>query len=379
VEVPFFPRERRRSRRGFSWRQATVWGGVLIGVLIVGLGIVKAGRAWRSRDAAQRDREVSALVDTAESAERSGQFDIAFQQVCAAIARAETVGGRPYPGLDDLRRRKESLALRDVKQRLEGCAHRAPEAAVAEATALLARLDKDPALARLRPEVLEALERSRMSAAILDLARARQAWNQGNAKAAIEGCERVLGSLRRTSSDQAASLVEEAQSIAVEIASRSGVVLPPVHGSFVLGSSDEYDQLLGSVAAQALHKRGYVVQPRLPVLRATWDKHAPYRATIQVDEREEGHYLQSVYPLIKIDVLLELTRGGAPFWRLPLTTRTRTPIPGLAAYEAGRLATAQKRASDGYKRIYDDSREILREQFPAKLRNMPGPVPPLTH
>lgn len=375
VEVPFFPRERKRPPHGVRQRSVIICTLVFCAVLVAGIAITSAGRALRTKGLAERDRAVAAFVASADSAERSARFDLAFEHLDAAIQRATKDKESPYSALPELRARRDALAVRDVKQRIESISQRPPTEALAQCRALLARLDADPAVELLRPELLEVLEQARMNAAIADLAEARNAWEQRNALRAVAACERVLGALTRTTSDHAARVIADADEIAVDIAGRLGVVQLPVRGKFLLGSGAAYDQILGTLVADGLQKRGYVNQPRLPALRAVWEKHAPYRVTIEVHEQEEGHYLQSVYPLIRIDSRLELTRTGSSTWQLPLTARTRSPIPGLAAYEAGHLATSQRRGTDGYKRMYDDSQAVLRELFPTKLRNLPAPLP----
>jgi hypothetical protein len=50
------------------------------------------------------------------------------------------------------------------------------------------------------------------------------------------------------------------------------------------------------------------------------------------------------------------------------------PIPGLLAYEAGHLATSQKKNADASKTIYKDARAVFQELFSSKIKNLPGPT-----
>jgi hypothetical protein len=51
--------------------------------------------------------------------------------------------------------------------------------------------------------------------------------------------------------------------------------------------------------------------------------------------------------------------------------KTRTPPPGMTAYEAGRLATAARRSPEAERRLYDDALAIVEERLRGQLRALP--------
>jgi hypothetical protein len=348
--------------------------GALGVVALLGVVVSLSWRAWDLRRIEDRDREVNALVASSVSAERSGRVGEALRDLQAGLDRAVSGGVvSSSPRLEEWRRRRDALARRDLESRLEQAQALPPSQTITVCQTLLKRCDDDAGLKDYRQTVLDALERARQTAANADLEDARQAWSSGHAAPALAACERALARAGDLSLDDRRRVFTEVRETATAIANRCGVVLEPIRGKFQRGSVPLYQELLGPTLEDALRQRGYLPRPDEATLRAVWDEHASYRVTFQITESDGPMYLHSVQPIIQIGLELTLYRGEVVLWSLPVYAKTRSPVPGLSAFEASRIATAQHRTAEIARRLDEDARAVLLEAFRTRLRNLPAP------
>ena len=121
---------------------------------------------------------------------------------------------------------------------------------------------------------------------------------------------------------------------------------------------------------------GYLVAPADSPWAEVWVKRAPYEATSKVIESHDDLYLQSQNRSTRIDGQFLLTRRGQMCWQDRVFAQTRSPIPDLPAFIAGKLATAGHRDPEIERRLRDDARTAWHLQAVRKFRGIPAPPAP---
>jgi hypothetical protein len=326
VEVPFFPRARRRGRP-------------------------KKWQFW-ARVGAACALALFALAGL-------GQLVRTFQRASAVSEKVE----RPR-----LITRDEAKTGLDAAERLEATA---PTDSVKRYESLLERVRANPELADLRDRIQSERDRARERSIAADLALAHQMVDSSDVASAVRLCERVVWSVAALPPGRGITAREEAISLADHVASTRGVLLEPVRGKFVLGSTASYDDELHPVMAAALEKQGYATLAHGSPFESLWEKHAPYRMLLQLTESQNEEYLQSRNRTSAIEGRAAFNHGSSEVWFFQVAAETRVPLPNIGAFEDTRLAFAPKRNPEVEQRFYQDARNSFRNKAVQRLRDLP--------
>jgi hypothetical protein len=393
VEVPFFPRAdqimrsrsaRRRGRSAWwAWRSWPVWARLTVPLLCVAVAVALAYRVVRSRWQSADAAALVEMVETSLRAEKAGRLGDALTELQSALARAERMAPPP-PGIDDLRRRRDALSLREAEAKLAALSGPVadPGSAVGQVLTLRARAARDPALADLATAIEAALERLRQTWAQADSVEAAKALEAGRPDRAMDLCERLHRTADELPAEPRHRLQDEAAAIARRIIARYGTIVEPVRGQFTLGTPDSYTTQLRPIFLEGLRNHGYLPRPAQPVWPDLWTEAAPFRIVFEVVERQDESYLQSPNRISQIDGKMEMVRGGKAFWHDTPSARTQVPVPALPAYQASRVAVSAHRSPDFERVLYNNARAGLLERIGLSIRNLPpcpdsGPVPAL--
>jgi hypothetical protein len=386
VEVPFIPRagpiKRMRRDRASRKHQRAVWAvaWIVIAAAFLVVGVAGARQVvrsrWRSADAVTLER----LLESSRSAESQHRLGEALSALEAALA----LGARCDPktcNLEELRRHRKELALREAEEelaKLEGdpSGSRVDTGQrVGRALTLRARVETDAALAGLLERVDTAVQRLRIAQVEADASDALEAEQEEIPDRAMELVVRI----HRTAEDLPSSLrvrwQRDAAAIATRLISKYGLIAEPLRAHFTLGSAASYDSAIQPVLGHALREAHYLVRPKSPLWEDTWAKLAPFRLTMEVTERQEGAYLGSPNRLSLIDARLGLWREKEQIWHIEPHAVTTVPLPGLAAYQASRLAVGSHRNPELEHMLYDNARSNLAERLSTALRSLPSSRP----
>ena len=391
VEVPFFPRadqivrSRRARRRGrnpwWAWRSWPVWARVAVTLLSAAVVVALAHRVVVSRWQSADETALAQMVETSTKAEKAGRLGDALMELQSVLARAERMATPPH-GIDELRRRRDDLSLREAEAKLAALSGPIadPGPAVGQVLTLRARAMSDPALAGLETAIEAALERLRQTWAEADSVEAAKAFEAGRPDRAMELCERQ----HRTADELPAAprhrLQDEAAALARRIIARYGTIVEPVKGQFTLGTPDSYTAQLRPIFLEGLRNHGYLPRPAQPVWPDLWSEAAPFRVVFEVVERQDESYLQSPNRISHLEGKMQMVRDGATFWHDTPNARTQVPVPALPAYQASRVAVSAHRSPDFERLLYNNARAGLLERIGLSIRNLPpcpdcDPVP----
>lgn len=378
VEVPYLPRggvwTRSRFRKARpSWVIPLAWAGV--GLLAVVLAILAGWGTIASRGRAARVATLDEFLRAADDAESARQPGRALAEVEAALAYLRSEGTdlvRPE-GLDEIRRRRDGLSVREAEARVAAAAGRPPDDAAGDLLSLQARARSDRALDPLAPTIREALDGARRRQVADGLAGALRARDDSRPFDTLALAERALVVADKLDADAFRAATAEAEGLASPIVGRIGVIVDQAPGQYTLGSAEAYDIGLGARLADALRRIGYAPRPPSGHLRPLWDRLAPARLSFRVGESQEALYLQSPSRLSEIVASLALTRGPSTPWQDRVTARTRVPLPDLPAYIGGRLAVSDHRNPETERRLYEDARVQVFDMVTLKARGIPGP------
>lgn len=384
VEAPYIPRaeEVRRLRRVRSARRRgrwTFWARAVLGVLVLAIVAVGGERAVRSRHDHVKADELAVLLESSREAEKAGRLGEALYEIEGALSVARAL--RPPPSnLEELNRRRDTLALREAKAQVAALASVSsgtaadPARAVGTALTLLARAAKDPALSGLVDAIRLELDRHRESWSRADMLSAAQALEEGNPSGALQLCRRAFDTARALDSAPRKDLLDEAEALARRVIERHGVVIQPPKGHFTLGSPKSYAELLNPLITSALVGQGYVLRTggSGTAWDELWNSTAPYRVTLDVTERQDDTYLSSPSRLTHIDAKLILWRKQTPLWSQSPNAASQVPLPGLPAYLASRVAATDKRNLECERLLYEDARSSLIGRLGENLRHLPG-------
>ena len=375
VEVPFLPRATgwkrgRRPPRRSPWASKTLRGAIVFAsVVLMGLMATKMiGGRVRSGN----ERVLAELMASADEAESSRRYDIAFREIAGAVAHARTFEPEGSERLAELERRRDRVSLLEVKSRLAAVDALDPDHAVVESLELAERSRRDRALAPLAGAIEARLAGSRSRQAEADHELARRAFDGGHDPEAVAAAERLHDRAGHLAEPDARRFRDAAEALIEAAVARSGVALPPVTGRFSAGSAEAYAATLERHRVESLRLKGYLPQPRRSPWSGLWDEKAPFRETVQVVETREGLYLQSKNRTTQVDGTFELFHGGRPAWKARVVARTREPLLGLPAYLAGHLATSDKHDPEAERRFHDDALAQFVEQAAKNLRGLPS-------
>ena len=299
----------------------------------------------------------------------------------AALAQARTIDLPGSARLAELDRVRARVALREARARLDALERLGSDALLGEALTLLQRSRTDPVLATLAAEIEARVAEAQSRRVEADALAARLAIDQGRAGDAFDAAERWHAHAGDLPGPEARRAEADARSVIEGLVSRFGIALTPTSGRFVLGSGEGYDQSLSPPLVELCRLKGYLPPPRADSpWHSSWDSLAPYRLTLQVAESQQGYYLQSKNRTMEIGGSFEFLVGGRTTWRNRVVASTTQPLPGLRAYQAGRLATADHRDPAVERRLHEDALAQFVEQSARILRGLPAPdrsAPPL--
>jgi hypothetical protein len=369
LEVPFIPRtvcqRRRKKSKRLKARVRLGFGIAFAAILVLG------GATWvRNRDRGASREELQRLIASSQEAERGGRLDRALVEVTAALELVRRQGLNPP---EDLAGRRDDLSRREAAAQLDKLGGLPPDEALGRALTLKDRARHDPALAGLAGRIDEALAAARSRKARTALTAAREALSDGRDEAALRQATEALAQAERLPAGVAKPIQDESYEIMTSAVERVGVVVGPPRGRFFLGSAGAYGTDIQRPVIEALKARGYVMPPS-PSWKSLWERHAPYRFTIDAAETPEP-YLQSANRGSRIEVRLALLRQETPLWSAILNGRTRTPPPTMAAFEAGLLATSTRRDPSAEHRLYNDALGQVLDRLPNQLKTLPAPRP----
>ncbi len=386
VEVPFLPRAdgwkrgRPTRRRSKPWRESKLLRAA-VGFAALALAVLAAGRMVGGRVRSDRERVLAELIAARDRAELGGRLGPALVEAEAALAQARTID-RPGSGrLVELDRRRGEASAREARARLDAVDALDPDRALGEALTLLARAGKDPALASLAPSIETKAAEARLRRAGADLEAARRWLGEGRPAEAFDAAERLDRHAEGLAEADAGRSRADARAVIEEVVGRFGIAVPPTSGQFLAGSGEGYDKALRRPIADICKIRGYLLPPASgSPWRPLWDELAPFRLTLRVVEAQDIPYLQSRNRTSQVDGHYEFARKGTVAWQARVATRTRQPLLDLPAYQAGHLATSDRRDPAVERRFHDDALAQFVEQsarslkgLPARPREAPGP------
>jgi hypothetical protein len=375
VEVPYLPRTVRpkQARRGLRWKRKSPWvrwawiGTAFLAVLIVMAGV---NRMIRARSRSAHEKVMAELIASADADDRAGQYDQALDAIQRALVEAGRIEPLDTARIEELRQRRDRLARRGAEMRLAALAVLDPHQAVDSARGLLVWVRNDPVLSGLVEAVQEQLDRARSRTVEADLATARQLLASRPAEALALG-ERIAATAEELPPDLRDRSLAEAEALLSQVIERQGALIEPVRGTFTLGSAPGYASALGPALAEALRAHGYVPRPPKTSWGTLWDKRAPFRATIEINESQPETYQQSQNRMSYIDVNLALNREGSPVWQNRYAAQTRETLPRLRAYQASRVAVSDHRSLEFERLLYEDAHAQIVEKAIPVFRTLP--------
>ena len=376
VEVPFLPRNpawkrARPSTRRSPWLESKILRAAIVfaSVALLGLG---ATRMIGGRVRWDKEQVLAELLASADEAEASKRFDVAFREIEGALAHARTIDSKDSARLVELKGRRDRISLREAGERLDAVDALDPDHAVGESLTIAERARHDPALEPLAGTIEARLDGSRRRQAEADLQVARRAFESGKDAEAFAAAERLHDRAEQLPDSLRKSLQDDARAILEAAVEHSGVTLPPVTGRFVVGSAEAYTATLERHRVEALKARGYLPQPRKSPWAPLWLEKAPFQLNVQIVESREEYYLQSKNRITQVDGNFELIHDGQVAWQTRMVARTRMPLPDLPAYLAGHLATAGKRDPETERLLHDDALAQFVDQAARNLRGLPS-------
>jgi hypothetical protein len=374
VEVPYLPRagalgSKRRATPPSPWNSILLKGAIGFAVVVI-FGLL-ATRMIAGRVRSDQEKVLAELVNAADQAEADHRFDVALREIEAAMAQARSMKLDGSARLDDLKERRDRIAVREVEVRLDRIDELSPDQAVGEALTL-AEKAKDPAIESLVGPIEAKLAAVRLKRAEVDLATARKAFEDNRDADAFAVAERLYDRAGDLSRSDAANYQAEARAILEAAVTRKGVALPPVVGRFATGSAEAYTKLLDHSRTEILRSKGYLPEPRKSDWSTLWEQKAPFRLTVQVVEIQQDYYLSSINKTTQIDGILEFLQSERVIWKKGVVARTREPLPDLPAMLAGHLATSDKRDPETERRLHDDALKQFVEQAAKNLRGLPS-------
>ncbi len=354
------------SKRRLRWALAV---GSVVAVVLATRWTVGAIEAKARSDREEVIRHLIAASDQAESIRDTGE---AFREIEAALTLARQIDTEGSRRLDSLIERRDRADRAEVEARLAALDRLAVDQAAGEALILDDRARHDPALATLRDAIAAKVEATADRQAETDRDLARAALKAGRGIEAFKFAARAHDRGGRLADRAVADRIrEDARATVVEAVERFGATVAPA----VEANGGGIDRFATPIWTEALTSRGYLLPPPGTPWAEVWTAHAVYQASSKVTESTEGLYLQSNNRATRIDGQFALTLRGRMRWQTRVFAQTRSPLPDLPAYIAGRLATTDRRDPEIERRLRDDARTAFRIQLDRNFRGIPALAP----
>jgi hypothetical protein len=330
-----------------------------------------AGRKYRS----VQDGSIDKMLASSRAHEAAGRLDLALVDLDAAIDLIRRSGAAARIPLEPEQERRVELVRREAEATLtllaEDRGHPYP---LGEWLTLLARSDKDPNLAPLRPRIEEEFRRSVRHETSVELDAARRDFETGRAVRSLQTCDHIAKLLPHLGKQASAEVRSETQALVERLVESHGVALDPPKGDFVLGSYESYRKALMPILLRSLEEKGYLPYRDTSPWKSTWQK-ALYRLQLQVSERREGNYLSSQNRLTWIEAHLVLASARKQVWETMPRGATKVPLPGLPAYLSTRIAVGSARSDEIERLLYENARVQIVDNVSHALSKMPRCCP----
>jgi hypothetical protein len=365
VESPGFRRLRFGRRRWVMW----AWAGVgAVGALVI---VVAALRFLYHHQQHAEIMSIHGLIASSRLHEGAGELGQALNDLDTAISLCSQSSTVKSDELTALKEKRPALARRDAQAILDkleqGVVQPFP---LGDWLNLQARISADPDLEPLRQPFLDQFTRKLRTGLQADLAEASRLFESGKPVAAFETCESATSLLSHVPPDLRASLHGQFEDLVRRIIARSGIVIDPIRGQLLAGSTAAYNATMVPELVKNLRAKGYVPQRDTSSWRDRWSA-APFRLVVELNERLEGNYMSTQNRLTRIDAHLELLFQGREVWQATPTVRTAVPLPNLPAYQSARMALKRDRSPEIEKLLYNDARSQIGDKFAFGVRNMP--------
>lgn len=367
VESPAWKRRRFGSPRWVTW----AWAG--IGVLATLIVIAAAVRLLRNKQCEAEARSIHELVAASRNHEEKGELGQALVELDTAIelaAQSATIGSDERSRLKETR---QGLARREA----QAIVHRLEATAAADPFPLsgwlevLARTSTDPDLQTVKASATESFGRKIVAYLELELKKARGLFESGKPVAAFETCDAATGLLGHAPAASRPSLRAEMERLVTQIIERHGIVIDPIRGHLLAGSLAKYNATMIPELHRGLKAKDYVPLEEGSSWRDRWSA-APYRLTVDLNEKLEGNYMSTDNRLTRIDAHLVLSFKGREVWQTTPTARTTVPLPNLPAYQSARAALKHERSEELEQLLYENARGQIHDKFAFALKNLPG-------
>ena len=373
LEVPYMPRvespgfRRRRFRRP-RWVTGA-WTGVgAFGVLVI---VLAAARFLHHHQQQAEASSIHDLIASSRLHEGEGELGRALIDLDTAITLGSRSATAKSAELTVLKQKRQVLARRDAQSMLDklaqGTAHPFP---LGDWLNIQARISADADLEPLQRPALEKFTQRLTSALQTDVAEASRGFEFGKPVAAFETCAAATKLLPHLLPDLRKPLQNQFEALVTRIIARHGIIIDPIHGQLLAGSIAAYSATMMPGLAQSLKTKGYVPQSETPFRPDRWSA-APFRLTVELNERREGNYMDTENRLTRIDAHLILFFQGREIWQTTPTARTAVPLPNLPAYQSARVALKRERSAELEKVLYENARNQIDEKFAFGVRNMP--------
>jgi hypothetical protein len=339
------------------------------GLLVLGFAILAMGRAVRDRARAGERAVIDRLVADARRDSASTVPELLAQAVEAydrALDRA-AAAGLDLPG--QVRQDRDTTARQLARARLDSLLSLPPPQQLDELRAFADWSRSETALAADRATIETELSRVAGRVAISALDRA-SASADSEPDRSLEDAALALAAAELAAPAQSVEIRKQAAAQAAGVARRRGIVLDLSRGRTVHGSADSYRDL-EKLICNRLNQRGYVVRPTSGPWTAAWDQEAAYRLTIRVEETSVP-YLGSALSATRLDADLALRRGPATLWATHVNGQTRTPPPGMPAFEASRLAMATSTDASVELILFRDALAVLLDRLGMQINSLPA-------
>jgi hypothetical protein len=337
-------------------------------LLIVVLG---AAKIFQSGRRSVNEYELQARVVASQEAERSGDLEKAVTEADAALAVAREKALLKGRQLDELKTRRDKLALRNAERRLETALSNPDDsAAVNELVAISKRSTEDPALERIAGRVRQAA----LVRANAELTKANEAIDRQDSGDIMKRAERVMKAAADLPPPDGPRLRDAARALAKRVILERGVDFAPVTGAFRLGSPAAYYNLLHEPLADALRKRGYEPRMKSSPFNSLWEGNAPFRMAVEIiQESVMPRHAGSAQAGTRIEARLSLMRKGTACLSVTLQSRTRSKPEKMGDREYSMMLVADNPDSKYERLLYEDSRDALVGQILQKVLLLSDP------
>jgi hypothetical protein len=373
LEVPYLPRvplgTRRRRFGPSKWVRWAWWAvGVVAAIAVIVAGMRYIGRQYRSA----QEGSINKLLASSRANEAAGQLGLALIDLDAALELTRRSGRSAHFPLDDERHRRADLARREARGTLEQLARNPSRSfPLGDWLNLIARTTKDPDLATLGPAVLAEFRRNLQHQIATELESGRRDFDAGRVVPSIEACERIAKLLPHLPPDAQAEVRRETEALVFRLIETHGVALETTQGHFEFGTLETYRGKLLAMLTRGLENKGYLPYRESSPWKSAWQK-SRYNLRLEVSERLFGNYFSSQNRLTRIEAHLILRSPQKVVWETRPTAQTKTPLPGLTAFDSSRLAVNPARLEEFERRLYENARGQIDEKFGQALSFMPA-------